>query len=150
MSESTTPTPEPMTDAQRAEIGDAAQPGYANILAQLIKHGAHDDPKHGKVIVHGVTVVPAADLKAAVRVVWFGAPALLVEVERLREQVAVVEKFCAERAEYITAINNCNPDNAHDYHRWQGHAEGRRQLSEQLGLPVGWPTGYEQDGDDRG
>lgn len=77
----------PMTPEQRTEIGDAAQPGYANILAQLIKHGAHDDPKHGKVIVHGVTVVPAADLKAAVRVVWFGAPALLVEVERLRAEV---------------------------------------------------------------
>lgn len=78
---------EPMTDEQRAEIRDAAQPGYADILAQLIKHGAHDDPKHGKVIVHGVTVVPAADLKAAVRVVWYGAPALLAEVERLRTEL---------------------------------------------------------------
>lgn len=50
-----------------------------------------------------------------------------------------VAKFCAERARYITSINNCHPDNAHDYYRWQGHAEARRQLSERLGLPVAWP-----------
>lgn len=79
--------PEPMTTAQRAEIREAARPGHADILAQLIKHGAHDDPKHGKVIVHGVTVVPAAALRAAVRVVWYGVPALLDEVEQLRKEL---------------------------------------------------------------
>lgn len=53
---------------------------------------------------------------------------------------AVVDDFCAERAEYITAINNCHPDNDRDYWRWNGHAEARRQLSERLGLPTAWPT----------
>jgi hypothetical protein len=70
-------------------------------------------------------------------------PALVAEVERLRAQMAAVEKFVAARAEYITAINNCPPDNSADYWRWQGHAEGRRQLSQTLGLPVGWPADYD-------
>jgi len=69
---------------------------------------------------------------------------LLAEVERLRAQMAAVEKFCAARAEYITAINNCPPENSHDYWRWQGHAEGRRQLSQELDLPVAWPTEYKR------
>jgi hypothetical protein len=71
------------------------------------------------------------------------AVALEQENARLTEQMADVEKFVAARAEYITAINNCNPENHHDYWRWQGHAEGRRQLSQTLGLPVGWPAGYD-------
>lgn len=69
---------------------------------------------------------------------------LLAEIERLRAQLAAVEKFCAARAEYITAINNCPPENSHDYWRWQGHAEGRRQLSQELDLPVAWPTEYKR------
>jgi hypothetical protein len=52
----------------------------------------------------------------------------------------VVRDFCAERAGFITAINNCHPDNDRDYWRWQGHAESRRQLSERLGLPTAWPA----------
>lgn len=70
------------------------------------------------------------------------AAALLAEVEALRAQMAIVEEFLAERARFVTSINNCHPDNAHDYWRWQGHAEGRRHLSKRLGLPVAWPAGY--------
>lgn len=62
------------------------------------------------------------------------------EIEELRKRLAIVEKFVADRADYITAIRNCHPDNQHDYDRWQGHAESRRQLAEQLGLPVAWPA----------
>lgn len=63
-------------------------------------------------------------------------------VQELREREqrdAVVAEFVAKRAEYITAIRNCHPDNGHDYDRWQGHAAARRQLAELLGLPVAWP-----------
>jgi hypothetical protein len=67
------------------------------------------------------------------------------EVEQLRAQMAEVEKFAAARAEYITAINNCHPDNSADYWRWQGHAEGRRQLSQTLGLSVAWPAQDEEN-----
>lgn len=70
-----------------------------------------------------------------------------LENARLRARIAELEAatekvtaFCAQRAECITAILNCHPDNAHDYYRWQGHAESRRQLSERLGLPVAWPA----------
>lgn len=62
------------------------------------------------------------------------------EIEDLRKRMALVEAFVADRASYITAIRNCHPDNQHDYNRWQGHAESRRQLAEQLGLPVAWPA----------
>lgn len=68
------------------------------------------------------------------------ATALLAEVDRLRAELDKVTAFCAQRAEYVTSILNCHPDNKHDYYRWQGHAESRRQLSERLGLPVGWPA----------
>lgn len=64
--------------------------------------------------------------------------------QELAEVRKKVEGFCAERANVITAILNCHPDNAHDYNRWQGHAESRRQLSQSLGIPVAWPA--KQDG----
>ncbi|MFD7978850.1 hypothetical protein [Streptomyces sp. NPDC059071] len=69
--------------------------------------------------------------------------ALSKAVERLAEleaAAAKVAEFCADRASYITSIRNCHPDNSHDYDRWQGHAAARRQLSQLLGLPVGWPA----------
>lgn len=58
--------------------------------------------------------------------------ATIVRVQQLAARDAVVEKFCGERGRYITSINNCHPDNDHDYYRWQGHAEARRQLTERL------------------
>lgn len=61
-------------------------------------------------------------------------------IAELERQAAAVAEFVAARAEYITAIRNCHPDNGHDYDRWQGHAESRRQLAETLGLPVAWPA----------
>lgn len=64
----------------------------------------------------------------------------MAEVDRLRAELDKVTAFAAQRAEYVTSILNCHPDNAHDYYRWQGHAESRRQLSERLGLPVAWPA----------
>jgi hypothetical protein len=51
-------------------------------------------------------------------------------------------RFVAARAEFVTAIDNCRPDNYADYHRWQGHAESRRVLAKELGLPVAWPIGH--------
>lgn len=55
---------------------------------------------------------------------------------------ATVREFCAERAEYVRVLRQCT-DATDDYHRWQGHAEARRQLSERLGLPTAWPAGQE-------
>jgi hypothetical protein len=46
----------------------------------------------------------------------------------------VVSEFIAERARFITAVENCAPGNSADYWRWQGHAEARRQLSERLAM----------------
>lgn len=77
-----------------------------------------------------------ADARSAV-------PELLAEVDRLRAELDKVAAFAAQRAEYVTSILNCHPDNKHDYYRWQGHAAARRQLSQALGLPVAWPPGYE-------
>lgn len=61
------------------------------------------------------------------------------EVAALREQLAKVAAFCAQRAEYVTNLRDYRGGD-HDYYRWTGHAEARRQLSELLGLPVGWPA----------
>lgn len=65
---------------------------------------------------------------------------VLPNVSELKTQAEKVASFCDQRAEYVTSILNCHPDNAHDYYRWQGHAESRRQLSQSLGLPVAWPA----------
>lgn len=56
-----------------------------------------------------------------------------------RPSKSIVVDFCAERAEYVRTLRQCTDDSP-DYHRWQGHAESRRQLSERLGLPVAWPA----------
>jgi hypothetical protein len=61
-------------------------------------------------------------------------------VAELETGVEKVAAFVAQRAEVITAIRNCHPDDSADYNRWQGHAEARRVLAEQLGLPIAWPT----------
>jgi len=44
----------------------------------------------------------------------------------------VVSKFLAEREQVLTALNNCPVTNMEDYWRWQGHAEARRTLREDL------------------
>lgn len=44
----------------------------------------------------------------------------------------VVAKFLAERDQVIIAINNCPASNMEDYWRWQGNAEARRVLSQDL------------------
>jgi hypothetical protein len=59
-------------------------------------------------------------------------------IAELEAQAAKVAEFVAARAEYVTAIRETRND--HDYERWQGHAESRRQLAETLGLPVAWPA----------
>jgi len=48
------------------------------------------------------------------------------------DPMTTVEDFLNERQQYITAIENCSPENTADYWRWQGHAEARRQLAERL------------------
>lgn len=65
---------------------------------------------------------------------------LRTRLAELEAQAVKVAEFVAARAEYITSIRNCHPDNGHDYDRWQGHAASRRQLAELLGLPVAWPV----------
>ncbi|WP_127468618.1 hypothetical protein [Streptomyces sp. B27] len=71
--------------------------------------------------------------------------ALHARIAELEAQAEKVAAFAAQRAEYVTSILNCHPDNKHDYYRWQGHAESRRQLSQSLGLPVAWPAETEPD-----
>jgi hypothetical protein len=44
----------------------------------------------------------------------------------------VVSKFLAERDNFIRAIENCPSDEIADYWRWQGHAQARRILREDL------------------
>lgn len=63
--------------------------------------------------------------------------ARVAELEAAAEQVA---EFCAQRAEYVTNLRAFVEGGEYDYYRWSGHAEARRQLSQRLGLPVGWPA----------
>lgn len=42
-----------------------------------------------------------------------------------------VDDFVAQREEYVRVLRQCVNADA-DYHRWQGHAEARRQLRDKL------------------
>jgi peptidyl-tRNA hydrolase len=64
--------------------------------------------------------------------------AVRAERDEARGQLAKATTHVEKRAEFITAINGCHNDA--DYWRWQGQAEARRQLAEELGLPVAWPA----------
>lgn len=62
---------------------------------------------------------------------------LLAALETADGVIRKVEKFITARTEYITALNNSRGgDVNHDYWRWQGGAEARRQLANDLGIPV--------------
>ena len=43
----------------------------------------------------------------------------------------IVADFIAQREEYVRVLKQCVNADA-DYHRWQGHAEARRQLRDKL------------------
>ncbi|MFD7185545.1 hypothetical protein ACFV90_36985 [Streptomyces sp. NPDC059904] len=118
---------------------------------------AGDEPDYCRVVHHesGTTLAELPDFAGPIALFIADAhdaiPELLDELaavraerDEARAQLSTVAEFVAKRAEVITAINNCHPNNAHDYNRWQGHAEARRQLAQQLGLPVAWPADYEQ------
>lgn len=101
-------------------------------------------------------VICAAEKKSTVPVTlaialeaagWLNTPETADELRSLRARVAELEaaatkvaEFCAQRAEYVANLRNANPNADHDYYRWSGHAAARRQLSQRLDLPVGWPT----------
>jgi hypothetical protein len=68
-------------------------------------------------------------------------------IAELERREAIVAAFVAKRAEYVSNLRNCNPDNGPDYDRWQGHAAARRQLAQELGLPVAWPESDAQVAD---
>ncbi|GAA3958460.1 hypothetical protein GCM10023085_46090 [Actinomadura viridis] len=131
---------EPMSDEQIAEIRKHIKQVDFLTFAAPPKEGSG---RNGRITE--VTLQGRDDLEALAELIGADVPALLEEVKRLRERMAIVEAFVADRAQFVTAIVNCHPDNAHDYDRWQGHAEGRRQLAQQLGLPVAWPG--DQNGD---
>lgn len=59
-------------------------------------------------------------------------PGLAEQVATLTAQMAIVEKFVAERAEFVSSARRAHLD----FDRWNGHAEARRILAQQLGLPV--------------
>lgn len=65
---------------------------------------------------------------------------LRARVAKLEAQAEKVAAFCAQRAEYVTNLRQFVEGGEDDYFRWQGHAAARRQLSQSLGLPVGWPA----------
>ncbi|WP_280476013.1 hypothetical protein [Nocardia farcinica] len=56
--------------------------------------------------------------------------------ERLADLGAEVRKFIDQRPEYVNSCRNANSDADHDYYRWQGGAEARRQLAQRLGWTV--------------
>lgn len=61
---------------------------------------------------------------------------LLDELERLRGIVETVTEHINQRPAYINALKNCHEENDHDYYRWTGGAEARRQLARDLGWTV--------------
>lgn len=52
------------------------------------------------------------------------------------EQLGKVRAHIDQRPEYITTCEDANPNADHDYYRWQGGAEARRQLAQRLDWTV--------------
>ena len=81
-----------------------------------------------------------ARLRLALASAQRGRRELRARVAELEAQAEKVATFCAQRAEYVSNLREFVEGGEHDYYRWTGHAEARRQLSQSLGLPVAWPT----------
>lgn len=116
----------------------------AQIIAWLEKKAREEGTSNKDSRVRATAIYRMADKlpRGAVR------PPLSGEVQRLRDRVAKPEAqaekvtaFCAQRAEYVSNLREFVEGGEHDYYRWTGHAEARRQLSQSLGLPVAWPAG---------
>lgn len=146
-----------LTNAQPAQLTEAQVEALADAGNRALNDHYHDDLCHCRDWPNscghyfaGTWDTAAFDIgMAAVIGLWesMRAPAEAAELAALRARVAeleaAVEKvagFCAQRAEYVTNLRHANPNADHDYYRWTGHAEARRQLSRLLGLPVGWPA----------
>lgn len=67
--------------------------------------------------------------------------ALLGEIRELRADREKVRAHIDERPEYITACTDAGPESEHDYYRWQGGAEARRQIAQRLGWTVPYEPG---------
>jgi hypothetical protein len=117
------------TQAEARAAGLDIAPSVEELDAMASSIAAVGDPLSAEV-----------SLAQAVPLLGAAVTGLRARVAELEKREAVVAEFVAKRAEYITAIRNCHPDNGHDYDRWQGHAAARRQLAELLGLPVAWPV----------
>ncbi|MET9707878.1 hypothetical protein [Streptomyces griseus] len=140
----------PMTREQRkaiaVQIGDV-QPATDGLIGSLAESVAnvrnHEHPSWEDLYCMNLTSYMGERMAPALKRLLDAETEnarLRARVAELEAQAETVTAFCAQRAEYITSILNCHPDNKHDYYRWQGHAESRRQLSERLGLPVAWPA----------
>ncbi|MFB7605221.1 hypothetical protein [Streptomyces gardneri] len=139
---------EAAADAHRAEVQAERD---AQIVAWLLKKSHEYGKSNRENRAKAEAVWRMADKLSRGAVRPDGAQAELAEqaadeVDQLRARVAELEAaaekvagFCAQRAEYVTNLRECSPTNKRDYYRWSGHAEARRQLSQLLGLPVGWP-----------
>ncbi|MFD6421071.1 hypothetical protein [Streptomyces sp. NPDC060198] len=115
----------------------------AQIIEWLVKKGREEGASNREARNRSEFAFRLADKlsRGAVR------PPLSGEVQQLRNKVAELEAqaeqvaaFCAQRAEYVTHLREPRENGEHDYFRWTGHAEARRQLSQALGLPVSWPA----------
>ncbi|MEU0978512.1 hypothetical protein ABZ488_04780 [Streptomyces griseus] len=128
-------------------VGTAAEanPVIVSRFDVAIEPAPEEDPVLivGAVADNGRPVALLLDEEARAKVGGWLVP----ELEELRARVAEleaqsgkVETFCAQRAEYVTNLRQFAEGGEADYFRWQGHAAARRQLSQSLGLPVGWPA----------
>ncbi|TDP29795.1 hypothetical protein [Nocardia ignorata] len=65
----------------------------------------------------------------------------VMERNDARAQLDKVREHIDQRPEYVTACREAAPSADHDYYRWQGGAEARRQLAQKLGWTVPYEPG---------
>ncbi len=66
---------------------------------------------------------------------------MAAELLAARAYLDIVRAHIDQRPEYVTACREAHPDNRADYWRWQGGAEARRQLAQDLGWTVPYEPG---------
>jgi hypothetical protein len=89
----------------------------------------------------GGVVADFINTETAEAIAWMRnhLPALLDAAEKAARLEATIAEFINQRVEYVNACRNANAD--HDYYRWQGGAEARRQLAQRLGWTVPYESG---------
>ncbi len=120
-----------MAEDARTSNGQAEAEDFADWLEDRAKamEGGEGDAAGQRVVTDGEQGLGTCSPSATHPVE--PAPVVTDEAVAKPYDSRIVADFIAQREEYVRVLRQCVDADA-DYHRWQGHAEARRQLADKL------------------